>query len=648
MSKQNNPKGARLTGVISISSKGTGYVDVDKKDKLPGKKDPEIDYKHLRTALHGDTVQIVLHPKGRGRASGEVVKIVSRKKTKFAGTVEKEGGFYFLKPDDRKMYTDILIPAKKLKKAKPGNKVLVEITKWDNYRKSPEGRVLDILGQSGEHNAEMKAIAIEKGFSEDFPKKVLHEAKKIREKGIEPEEYENRRDFRDILTFTIDPADAKDFDDAISFERDGKYFNIGIHIADVSHYVTPGSALDEEAKTRATSVYLVDRTIPMLPEALSNDLCSLVPEEDRLAMSAVFKIDRTGKIYDKWFGRSVINSNKRFAYEEANESLEQKKGSYYEELAILNEIAKNLNKKRLANGAISLDQEEVKFVLDENGVPIKVIKKSRGDANKLIEEFMLLANRKIAEKMSKSIERGKVKKGTFIYRIHDLPSGERMEDLVFFLKTLGYKVSLVDGAIPSKQLNKILKDVAGKAEEDAVYRAVIRSMAKAIYSTKNIGHYGLAFDHYAHFTSPIRRYPDISVHRMLMRELAGENMKNEKAKKYEEIAEISSKQEKEATEAERSSIKYKQVEYMSHHMDEEFEGVISGVSEWGVYVEELQTKSEGMVRMRDLDDDFYTFHEKRLEITGEDKKKSYRLGDRVKIKVKKVDLEKKMIDYIMI
>ncbi|PIR68157.1 ribonuclease R [Candidatus Nomurabacteria bacterium CG10_big_fil_rev_8_21_14_0_10_35_16] len=657
-------------GIISISSKGMGYVAVPEL-----KEDPEINFKHLNTALHGDLVEIILHPKGKRRQTAEVSKIISRAKKGFAGVLEEENKMYFLKPDDTKMYTDILIPQTELNSAKIGQKVFAQITSWRDSDKAPIGKIVKIFGQPGNNDVEMHAIAMEKGFDEKLPDKIKKQAEEIAQRGIKKDDYLGRRDMRKILTFTIDPSDAKDFDDAISFrvlnpEQEHSFLNglagvgapenrgpekknvpaenilyeIGIHIADVSHYVKPASALDEEARERGTSVYLVDRTIPMLPEELSNDLCSLVPHQDRLTMSAIFVIDKNAKIKSEWFGRTVIHSKKRFTYQEAEESIKHKDKPLHKELAILNNLAKKLTEDRFKAGAISLDQEEVGFVLDKNGKPLKVIKKERGDSNRLIEEFMLLANRKVAEKISKGIKKDN---GVFIYRIHDLPSKEKMEDLAFFLRGLGHKITLLDGLIPTKEINNLLKKLAGKNEKDAVHRAIIRSMAKAIYSTKNIGHYGLAFQYYTHFTSPIRRYPDIMVHRMLVDYLNGKKIAKEKFHSYERISIKASEQEKRASEAERTSIKYKQVEYMSTRLGQKFNGIISGITEWGVYVEEKETKCEGLIKIRDLNDDFYVFNEKKLSLIGQKKKKVYKLGDQIKIKVKNTDLERKTIDYVL-
>lgn len=639
MKKTNKDKIKRLEGIISVSAKGTGYVSID-----GFKEDPEIDFKHLHTALHGDTVEILPHPKGKGRLTAEVVKIIYRAKEGFVGILEEENGIYFLKPDDTKMYTDILIPKKFLNNAKINQKVYVKITSWKDPKKAPEGEVMKIFGDAGEHNAEMNAIVIDKGLDLELPKKVEAEAEIIKKMGLRQEDYKGRRDFRNTLTFTIDPADAKDFDDAISFKEISKNeYEIGIHIADVTHYVKIGSELDQEASKRATSVYLVDRTIPMLPEILSNDLCSLVPNKDRFTVSAVFIMDRNAQVKNAWFGRTVIHSKKRLTYEEAEVGIKNPNAPLHKELAVLNNLAKKLTKERFEKGAISIEQEEVKFVLGKDGVPTKVIKKIRGDSNKMIEEFMLLANKQVAQTLAKATK----KEGVFVYRIHELPSKEKMEDLAFFLRSLGHKIQMKNGIIPNKVLNEILESLEGKKERDTVSRAVTRSMAKAIYSTQNKGHYGLAFEFYTHFTSPIRRYPDMVVHRLLMDYLSGKKLSNEKIKIYEQISRNSSEQEKRATDAERASIKYKQVEYMSTRVGQTFKGIISGVSEWGIYVEEIETKCEGLIRVRDMDDDFYILNEKKLELVGRDKNKKYRFGDRVTIKVKKVDLERKTIDYAL-
>ncbi|NVN97327.1 VacB/RNase II family 3'-5' exoribonuclease, partial [Candidatus Nomurabacteria bacterium] len=499
----NKENGRFIEGIIAISHKGFGSV------RVKGQDDPiEVDHSFLHTACHGDTVKVILHPRKSGLTqTGEVAEILRRSKKGYSGVLEKENDTYFLVPSDLRMYADIVVPEKDLNGAKIGQKIFVIITEWKDAKKAPIGRVEKILGMPMEHNAEMEAIALEKGFSASFPTIVENEAKGIALRGITESDMRNRKDMRSATTFTIDPIDAKDFDDAISFVKlPNGHLEIGVHIADVSHYVRLNTPLDNEARSRGTSVYLVDRTIPMLPEELSNGLCSLNEAVDRLTFSAIFELDNEGKVYKEWFGETIINSNKRFTYENAQKILDDKKGTFYNELHTLNLIAKKLNKKRFDEGAIMLEQDEVKFKLDPKGVPVSVYTKSRGDTNKLVEEFMLLANRRVAEYMS---SKKKGVQGVFLYRIHDLPNKDKMGDLANFLKKLGYHMKLKDGIIPAEEINALISKLEHNPLRDTVHSAIIRTMAKAIYSTKNIGHWGLGFKFYTHFTSPIRRYPDV-------------------------------------------------------------------------------------------------------------------------------------------
>jgi ribonuclease R len=638
-----------ITGPLSVSGKGTGYISDERFTE-----DIEIDTTNLHTALHNDEVEVKLLPFNRmGRNQGEVVRIVQRAKMEFVGVLEEERGMYFLVPDDRKMYTDIAISKENFEKnpeAKLGMKMLVKIVSWNDGEKNPQGEIIKVIGLKGKNNTEMESILIEKGFRIEYPAEVNKEAEYFEHhQDIPADEIAKRRDVRGTVTLTIDPIDAKDFDDAISFKDLGNdRFEIGVHIADVSYYVRPKTAIDTEAKKRGVSVYLVDRTIPMLPEILSNNLCSLRPNEDKLAVSAIFIMDSKGKVHERWFGKTIIHSSKRFTYEGAQEVLEGRGTEFASELKILNSIAKILERAKYYNGAISFETDEVKFELDAEGRPIRVYRKERKDAHKLVEEFMLLANREVAEAIEKLGEKTKKAKG-FVYRIHDVPNPEKIEELSIFVKALGYNLPYKKGEnVRARDINALLRQIEGKAEEGLIKTATLRSMAKAIYSTKNIGHFGLGFGFYTHFTSPIRRYPDLMVHRLLMRHLAGEIISDAEMAEYEKISRDSTENEIRATMAERDSIKYKQVEYMQGHLGEEFDGTITGVTEWGIYVEDKETKCEGMVKLRDLQDDFYKLDQKNYCLIGDRTKNKYSLGDTVKFKVVNADIERKTLDYQLV
>jgi len=630
-----------ITGKVDMTADGAAFIIPD--DEF--EKDVFVSARKLHNALHGDKVKVYIYAKKRGKKNeGEVVEIIQRLKTDFIGVIKISDRFAFVSIDDKKMLQDIFVPLSDLAGAKNGQKVQVAITDWPEGAKNPVGKIINILGTQGENDTEMNAILAQYGFPLSFPPEVEKEANEIPEQ-ISEEELKDRRDFRETVTFTIDPADAKDFDDAISFKKlpNGNY-EIGVHIADVSHYVQPKSYLDKEAYSRATSVYLVDRVIPMLPERLSNGVCSLRPNEDKLCFAAVFELDGEANIQEEWFGRTVIHSDRRFSYEEAQEVLENKEGDYAAELVKLNELAHILRDRKFKNGAISFESTEVKFKLDEKGKPIGVFVKERKDAHKLIEDFMLLANKKVAEFIAK---KGKGKqKYTFIYRSHDSPNLENLGTFALFAARFGYKINMKTDKDIAKSLNFLMEEVEGKKEQNVLTQLAIRSMAKAVYTTKKTSHYGLAFDHYTHFTSPIRRYPDVMVHRLLAAYLNGERSANEE--EYETAASHSSAMEKRAADAERASIKYKQVEYLEDNVGKLFMGIISGVTEWGMYVELLENKCEGMIRLKDIADDFYVLDEKNYCIVGQRKKKKYQLGDEVKVKVKKVDLSKRQIDFSLI
>ncbi len=630
-----------VTGRVDMTTDGSGYLVTE--DEF--EDDIFIAPRKLRDALHGDTVKAYVFAKSKGRKKeGEVVEILTRAKMEFSGIVKESDRYAFLIPDDRKMHHDIFIPITDLNGAKNGEKAVAKIVDWPAGAKNPVGKITTVLGKQGENNTEMNAILAEYGFPLSFPHEIEKEANEISE-DITAQEISKRRDFRNFTTFTIDPVDAKDFDDAISFrELDNGNFEIGVHIADVSHYVKPDTALDREAFERGTSVYLVDRVIPMLPERLSNGVCSLRPNEDKLCFAAVFELDKEANILDQWFGKTIIHSNKRFSYEEAQELLEKKEGEYSKEILTLNGLAYKLRDKKFKHGAISFETTEVKFKLDEQGKPVGVYVKERKDAHKLIEDFMLLANKKVAEFIAK---KGKGKsKLIFVYRAHDAPNEQTLMAFAQFAAKFGYKINTKSDKEIARSLNHLMEDVEGKKEQNVLTHLAIRSMAKAIYTTKKSSHYGLAFDFYTHFTSPIRRYPDVLSHRLLEHYLAGGNSVQEEA--YEKMCLHSSQMEKKAADAERASVKYKQAEYLEGNVGKVYEGIISGVTEWGMYVEIIENKCEGMIRLREINDDFYVLDEKNYCIIGQRKKKKYQLGDGVKIQVKKVDLSKRQIDFTLV
>jgi ribonuclease R len=630
-----------IEGKVDLTNDGSAFIVTD--DEF--ENDIFVAPRKLRNALNGDRVKVYVYAKSKGKhKEGEVIEILQRNKMEFTGILKLSERFAFFIPDDRKMMHDIFIPMNQLNGAKNGIKAVAEITDWPADAKNPIGRIKQVLGTQGENDTEMNAILAEYGFPLSFPAEVEHESEQISDT-ISPQEIARRRDFREVLTITIDPFDAKDFDDAISFKylESGEY-EIGVHIADVSHYIAPDSALDKEALDRATSVYLVDRVIPMLPERLSNGLCSLRPNEDKLCFSAVFIMNEDAHITSEWYGKTIIHSNRRFTYEEVQEIIETKTGDYTKEIEELNALAYKLRERKFKNGAISFETTEVKFKLDATGKPIGVYVKERKDAHKLIEDFMLLANRKVAEHVS-NMGKGK-HKYTFVYRVHDSPKPESLANFAKFAERFGYRINTKSDKETAKSLNYLMEHVEGKKEQNVLTQLAIRSMAKAIYTTKSSSHYGLAFDHYTHFTSPIRRYPDVMVHRLLFHYLNGGQSAN--AEHYEKLCQHSSQMEKKAADAERASVKYKQAEYLRDQVGNVFSGIISGVTEWGMYVEIIENKCEGMIRLRDISDDFYTLDEKNYAIIGQRKKKVYQLGDEVRIRVKNVDLTKKQIDFSLV
>jgi len=627
---------ATMVGTIDFSKGGTGFVQIS------DFKDDVIIYpENTGFALNGDTVQISITGAKRGKPEGKVLRVEERYSNEFVGVIELTSKGGFLVPSNKKIHTDFYVDRDKVNGAKNGQKVIAKLLDWTDKNKLPFAEVTTVLGDPGVNEVEMHAILAEFGLPYEFPEEVLEEADKI-DIEISEDEISRRRDFRDVKTFTIDPHDAKDFDDAISFKAiNESTYEVGVHIADVSHYVKPDSILDKEASKRATSVYLVDRVVPMLPEVLSNQVCSLRPNEEKLCMSAVFTLNAEGKVKKEWFGKTVIKSNQRFTYDQAQEVIEGKKGEFSEEITMINNWARQMRQDRIKNGALEFSGEEVKFQLDDKGKPLMVYQKIMKEANFLIEEFMLLANKRVARFV------GAPKKQDtpppFVYRIHDLPDPDKLKTLQDFVKRLGYKPPRLEPESAARALNKLLAQVKGSAEESAIKQLAIRTMSKAIYSTENIGHYGLAFEYYTHFTSPIRRYPDVMVHRQLEAIL----MKGKKASKtYLDIqCKHSSNMEKRSTDAERSSIKYKQVEFMIDKIGQEFNGSVNGLTKWGMFIELDETKIEGMISLNSMDDDVYRYDEKKNIIVGTRYKETFEFGDKVSVEVVGADLVLKQLEF---
>lgn len=633
-------RGTRITGIFERRCNGKNQVVTEEGEEI------FVAERNSLHALNGDKVEVYVYARRRhAYPEAEVTRIIERADNTFVGVLNVERQYAFLITDSKMLANDIFIPKNKLRGGRNGQKAVVRITEWPEHSKNPIGEVVDVLGEVGENDTEMHAILAEFGLPYKYPEAVEKAADKISDK-ISAEEIAQREDFRDITTFTIDPRDAKDFDDALSIRRlPSGLWEVGVHIADVTHYVEPGSIIDKEAEKRATSVYLVDRTIPMLPERLCNYICSLRPNEDKLAFSCIFEIDDNAHVKRSHIARTIIRSNRRYTYEEAQEIIEGGDGEYKEEILTLNDLAQKLRARRFENGSISFDRQEVRFEIDEAGHPISVYFKVAKEANMLIEEFMLLANCTVAEYVGKASQGKKAK--NFVYRIHDVPDPSKINDLAHFVGRFGYRTRInANTKDLSKNINRLLQEVKGKPEENLISTVAIRSMSKAIYSTDNIGHYGLGFEYYTHFTSPIRRYPDMMVHRLIERYLRGGRSAVEQS--LESKCKHSSEMEQLAANAERASIKYKQVEFLSDRLGEEYDGVISGVTEWGLYVEIDENKCEGLIPIRDLDDDYYELDEKTYALVGRRTHRTYRLGDAVRIIIANANLEKKQLDFALV
>ena len=639
---QFGPKTQYVEGTVDMKSTGKAYVVLDDEDG----EDIFIAYNNTGKALHGDRVKVAMFPKRNNKKpEGEIVEVLQRKHTDFVGLLRITHGYVFVVPDMESIPVDIFVPKGELNGAKNGQKVIVHLVDWPDGSGNPFGEIVRVLGTPGENDVEMESILAAHEYPIDFPEDVEKEAASIPVK-IKAEEIRRRRDFRDVFTVTIDPADAKDFDDAISLRKlENGHWEAGVHIADVSHYVTPGSAIDKEALSRGTSVYLVDRTIPMLPEKLCNNVCSLRPDEEKLTFSVVFEMDDEANIYNNWIGKTIIKSCRRYTYEEVQAMIEGGDGDYKEEILTFNKLATKLREKRMESGSINFHTEEVKFVLDENKKPIDTYIREQNESHELIEDFMLLANRTVAETFGG--KESKWKNHTFVFRVHDEPNPEKLNKFILLISRLGYSMDISTRSKLVNSYNKLFQDVEGKGEKNLVEQVAVRTMAKAVYTTDNIGHYGLAFDYYTHFTSPIRRYPDLMVHRLIERYLIDGQPSADK-KKYEEMCLHSSDMEKQAEEMERQSVKFKQAEYLQDKIGQVFDGLVSGVSKWGVYVELKGNKCEGMVRYEDLPGDYYFLDEDNFRVIGEDTGKVIQLGDEVKVRIKAVDLFKRQMDFVIL